>query len=48
MTLINCEVELKLKWNKNCVLISKATANARAAEGNIPARQLINMPLEAI
>ena len=47
MPLINCEVELKLKWNKNCVLISKATANARAAQGNIPARALINTPLEA-
>ena len=45
--LINCEVELKLKWNKNCVLISKATANARVAQGDIPATALINMPLEA-
>ena len=47
MPLINREVELKLKWNKDCVLISKATANARAHEGNIPARELINTPLEA-
>ena len=41
MPLINCEVELKLKWNKTCVLVNKATANARptrAAQGDIPAR----------
>ena len=25
MPLINCEVELNLKWNKNCVLVNKAT-----------------------
>ena len=30
MPLVNCEVELKLKWNKTCVLVNKAT---RAAAG---------------
>ena len=34
MPLINCEVELKLKWNKTCVLVNKAT---RAAEGAVVA-----------
>ena len=59
MPLINCEVELKLKWNKNCVLFSKATANARLvrneirdAQGNIKtpfraARAAINTPTNA-
>ena len=28
MPLINCEVELKLKWNKTCVLVNKATRDA--------------------
>ena len=37
--LVNCEVELKLKWNKTCVLVNKAI---RAAEG---AEVEIDMPL---
>ena len=41
MPLINCEVELKLKWNKTCVLVSKAT---RAAAGAVVA---INTPTNA-
>ena len=28
MPLVNCEVELKLKWNKTCVLVNKATRAA--------------------
>ena len=48
MPLINCEVELKLKGNKTCVLIIKATANARVAQGNIAAREAINTPINAI
>ena len=32
MPLINCEVEFKLKWNTNCVLVNKAT---RAAAGAV-------------
>ena len=31
MPLINCEVELKLKWNKNCLLVNKATRDAAGA-----------------
>ena len=34
MPLINCEVELKLKWNKTCALVNKAT---RAAAGAVVA-----------
>ena len=41
MPLINCEIELKLKWNKNCVLVNKAT---RAAAG---AAFQINTPTAA-
>ena len=41
MPLINCEVELKLKWNKTCVLVNKAT---RAAEGAVVE---INTPTNA-
>ena len=42
--LINCEISLDLGWSKNCVLISKATRNAIAAEGNNPAVATINNP----
>ena len=41
MPLINCEIELILKWNKNCVLVNKAT---RAAAVNVDA---VNMPTAA-
>ena len=34
MHLINCEVELILKWNKNCVLVNKS---ARAAANGVVA-----------
>ena len=47
MPLVNCEVELKLKWNKNCVLVNKATADARAAQGVVAARTAINTPTAA-
>ena len=47
MPLINCEVELKLKWNKTCVLVSRATANARDVQGNILARAEIDTPRNA-
>ena len=38
MSLINCEVELKLKWNKTCVLINKAIRAAGV---------IINTPINA-
>ena len=38
MPLINCEVELILKWNKTCVLVKKATKAAAVA---------INTPINA-
>ena len=31
MPLVNCDVELKLKWNKNCVLVNKATRDEAGA-----------------
>ena len=33
--LINCEVELKLKWSKHCALASAGTENADANYDNI-------------
>ena len=27
MPLINCEISLKLKWSKNCILVAGTTAN---------------------
>ena len=40
---INCQINLDLRWRKNCVLTSKPTKNALAAEGNNPAvAQIIN------
>ena len=34
--LINCEIELDLKWSNNCVLTSKATREAKEAEAGPP------------
>ena len=34
MPLINCEISLTLSWYEKCVLISKATRNARGANPN--------------
>ena len=40
MPLINCETELILTWNKNCVLVNKATRDAADAvvEINTPTK----------
>ena len=46
--LINCEISLDLTWSKNCVLTSKATRNALAAEGDNPAVAQINNPTNAV
>ena len=46
--LINCEVSFDLTWSKNCVLRSKATRNALAAEGDNPAVAHINNPTNAV
>ena len=35
MPLINCKVELKLKWTKYCVLSAAGAANANADSNNI-------------
>ena len=42
--LINCEVSLDLKWNKNCVLTSKET---RPAGDDPVANPAINNPTDA-
>ena len=46
--LINCEISLDLTWSKNCVLPSKATRNALAAEGDNPAAAQIDNPTNAV
>ena len=40
--LINCEVSLFLTWPKNCVITSKATRGAVAAQGHHPTVAEIN------
>ena len=45
--LINCEVNLDLRWSENCVLTSKATRNQIAAQGNQPLVPAINNPTNA-
>ena len=44
MPLINCEVSLTLTWSENCVLTDVTTQTARAAQGDIPARERIDVP----
>ena len=46
--LIHCEISLDLTWSKNCVLTSKATRNALAAEGDNPAVAQINNQTNAV
>ena len=46
--LINCKISLDLTWSKNCVLTSKATRNALAAEGDNLAVAGINNPTNAV
>ena len=46
--MINCEISLDLTWSKNCVLTSKTTRNALAAEGNNLAIAQINNPTNAV
>ena len=45
--LINSEISFDLRWSKNCVLTSKATRNALAAEGDNPAVAAIDNPTGA-
>ena len=45
--LINCEISLDLRWNKNCVLLSKATRNQIAAQDDKPLVPAINNPTNA-
>ena len=47
MPLINCEVSLPLTWSENCVLTDITTQAARAAQGDNPARELIDAPTNA-
>ena len=47
MPLINCEVSLTLTWSENCVLTDITTQVAREAQGDNPARPVINAPTNA-
>ena len=47
MSLINCEVSLTLTWSENCVLSNITTQNAVAAQGDNPARERIDAPINA-
>ena len=47
MPLINCEVSLTLTWSENCVLTDITTQAAREAQGDNPARPVINAPTNA-
>ena len=42
--MINTEIELILKWSKNCVLTEKMTRTRLEAKGNNPAVNPINRP----
>ena len=44
MPLINCEVSLSLTWSEKCVLTSRATRDAVAAQGGNPAVAEIDNP----
>ena len=52
MPLINCEISLTLSWYERCVLTSRATRNARAANPDndppIPLINAVNNPTNAI
>ena len=45
--LINCEINIILKWSENCVLTSKATRDAVSAQGENPAVAAVNNPANA-
>ena len=47
MHLINCEVSLTLTWSQHYVLNRITTQAAVAAQGNNPARPVINVPINA-
>ena len=46
--LINCEINLILRWSENCVLTSKTTRDAVPAQGGNPVVTKINNPTGAI
>ena len=45
--LINCEINLILRWSENCVLTSKTTRDAVPAQGGNPVIPNINNPTGA-
>ena len=47
MPLINCEKSLTLTWSENCVLTDIKTQTATAAQGNNPAREIIDAATNA-
>ena len=47
MPLINCEISLTLTWSNSCVLTSRATRDAAAAQGSNPAVAEIDSPTAA-
>ena len=48
MTLIDCEVSLTLTWSENCALTNITTQTAVATHGDIPTRERIDAPTNAI
>ena len=48
MPLIDCEVTLNLTWSENCVLANITTETAVAAQGDNPAREIIDAPTNGI
>ena len=48
MPLSNCELSLTLTWSENFVFTDITIENARAAQGNNPARPAINAPTNLI
>ena len=47
MLLINCEISLTLTWSENCLLTNITTQTAAAAQGDNPAREIIDAPPKA-
>ena len=48
MPLIDYEVSLNLTWSENCVLTNITTQTAVAAQGDNPAREIIDAPTNGI
>ena len=47
MLLINCEISLTLTWSENCLFTNITTQTAAAAQGDNPAREIMDAPPKA-